>query len=136
MYTRSFNRVNGSKPRQFLFRSSQFRKSSGASIRGQRGENIDPSKFINKAVKFEGPDHFISEHKFQDFKVDQRLIQAVVMKGYKTPTPIQDQAIPHILNGSDLVNNPCPKCKEAQELLKYDSNKSALWELNYRLINN
>ena len=103
MYTRSFNRVNGSKPRQFLFRSSQFRKSSGASIRGQRGENIDPSKFINKAVKFEGPDHFISEHKFQDFKVDQRLIQAVVMKGYKTPTPIQDQAIPHILNGSDLV---------------------------------
>jgi len=103
MYTRSFNKVNSSKPRKFLFRSSQFKKSGGASVRGQRGENIDPSKFINKAIALGEADHFMPEHKFQDFKVDQRLIQAVAMKGYKTPTPIQDQAIPYVINGSDLV---------------------------------
>ncbi|MEK6899802.1 MAG: DEAD/DEAH box helicase, partial [Nanoarchaeota archaeon] len=51
----------------------------------------------------EGDDHFISEHKFQDFKVDRRLIQAVAIKGYKMPTPIQDRVIPHVINGSDLV---------------------------------
>lgn len=71
--------------------------------RGQRGENIDPAKFINKATKVRGVEHFIPEHKFQDFKVDQRLIQAAITKGYKMPTPIQDKVIPHVINGSDLV---------------------------------
>ncbi len=71
--------------------------------RGQRGENINPAKFINKAISAKTVDHFVPEHKFQDFKVDQRLIQAVAIKGYKMPTPIQDQVIPHIINGSDIV---------------------------------
>lgn len=43
------------------------------------------------------------EHKFQDFKIDQRLIQAIIARGYKDPTPIQDQAISHLINGFDLV---------------------------------
>jgi len=103
MYTRSYNNVNGSKPRKFLFRSSQFKNRGGVSAKGQRRENIDPAKFINKAIMAERDDYFRPEHKFQDFKVDQRLIQAVVIKGYKMPTPIQDRVIPHIINGSDLV---------------------------------
>ncbi len=103
MYTRSFNRVNSARPRKFLFKSSQFKKRGGSSSRGQRGENIDPAKFINKATKVRGVENFIPEHKFQDFKVDQRLIQAVMNKGYKMPTPIQDKVIPHVINGSDLV---------------------------------
>lgn len=103
MYTRSFNRVNSARPRKFLFKSSQFKKRGGSSNRGGRGENIDPAKFINKAIKARGIEHFIPEHKFQDFKVDQRLIQAAMNKGYKMPTPIQDKVIPHVINGSDLV---------------------------------
>jgi len=108
MYTRNFNRVNGvngSRPRKFLFKSSQFKNRGGFSAvrKTQRGENIDPSKFINKAIALGEADHFMPEHKFQDFKVDQRLIQAVAVKGYKMPTPIQDRVIPHVINGSDLV---------------------------------
>jgi len=103
MYTRSFNRVNSTRSRKFLFKSSQFKKRGGSLGRGQRGENIDPAKFINKATKVRGVEHFIPEHKFQDFKVDQRLIQAAITKGYKMPTPIQDKVIPHVINGSDLV---------------------------------
>ena len=103
MYTRSFNRVNSARPRKFLFKSSQFKKRGGSSGGGQRGENIDPAKFINKAAAVRGAGAFIAEHKFQDFKVDQRLIQSAIAKGYKMPTPIQDKVIPHIINGSDLV---------------------------------
>ena len=43
------------------------------------------------------------EHEFQDFKIDQRLKQAVAARGYKTPTPIQDKVIPCAVNGSDIV---------------------------------
>ena len=92
-----------------MFRSSQFkRRGLSASLRRglkrcQRGENIDPARFINKAIMGEGVDNFISEHKFQDFKVDQRLMQAVAVRGYKIPTPIQDQVIPRVIEGFDIV---------------------------------
>ncbi|NQS88188.1 DEAD/DEAH box helicase [Patescibacteria group bacterium] len=66
-------------------------------------KRIDPARFINKAIIAEGGESFIPEHKFQDFKIDKRLITAVIKKGYKTPTPIQDQIISHIINGFDVV---------------------------------
>ncbi|GAH57846.1 unnamed protein product, partial [marine sediment metagenome] len=47
--------------------------------------------------------NFTPKHKFQDFKIDRRLIVVVTNKGYKIPTPIQDQIIPHIANGFDVV---------------------------------
>lgn len=42
-------------------------------------------------------------HKFADFSIDDRLKANIVSKGYTTPTPIQDKAIPHILRGVDVV---------------------------------
>ncbi len=51
----------------------------------------------------EKDENFIPEHKFQDFRINQRLITTVAKKGYKIPTPIQDQIIPHIVNGFDVV---------------------------------
>lgn len=66
------------------------------------GERIDPSRFINKAIVVEEVERFIPEHKFVDFHIEQKLKQAIVAKGYDIPTPIQDRAIPHILQGADL----------------------------------
>ncbi|MEK7574930.1 MAG: DEAD/DEAH box helicase [Patescibacteria group bacterium] len=48
-------------------------------------------------------EHFKPEHQFTDFKIDEHLKQAIISKGYKTPTPIQDRAIPHVLQGADIV---------------------------------
>jgi len=103
MPTRSFNRVNGFRPRRFLYKSSQTRRRRNLPGRSQRGENIDPAKFINKAIMPETADCFVPEHKFQDFKIDQRLINAVTARGYKLPTPIQDQVIPRAVEGFDIV---------------------------------
>ncbi len=70
---------------------------------GPRGERIDVSKFINKTIISEEIEVFKPEHKFIDFKISDILKKAIVAKGYIDPTPIQDRAIPHVLNGSDLV---------------------------------
>lgn len=67
------------------------------------GDTIHPSKFINKAIITEEIEHFVPEHAFQDFKVDEQLKQSVIAKGYKVPTPIQDRAIPHVLKGIDVL---------------------------------
>ena len=35
--------------------------------------------------------------------LDERLRKAIAEAGYATPTPIQEQAIPHLLEGRDLI---------------------------------
>jgi superfamily II DNA/RNA helicase len=40
---------------------------------------------------------------FSDLKLDPRVLQAVAEAGYETPTPIQAQAIPHALEGRDVL---------------------------------
>src|SRR3972149_9435017 len=71
--------------------------------RNFKGTHIDVSKFINKAVITEEVSVFKPEHNFTDFKIDERLKSNILKKGYTIPTPIQDRAIPHALQGSDIV---------------------------------
>ncbi|MBA3326495.1 MAG: DEAD/DEAH box helicase, partial [Rhodobacteraceae bacterium] len=40
---------------------------------------------------------------FSDLSLDPRVLQAVLESGYLTPTPIQIQAIPHALEGRDVL---------------------------------
>ncbi len=45
----------------------------------------------------------VIQHKFEDFQMDPRIKNNVKQKGYLTPTPIQDQTIPHGLAGKDVI---------------------------------
>jgi len=92
--------------------SSGFKRSSRApfhqrsGFRGGRGgktERIDFSRFISKALITEEVENFKPEHTFADFKIEPTLKESIIKKGYELPTPIQDRAIPHILQGRDLV---------------------------------
>ena len=67
------------------------------------GKYIDPSLFINKAVITETIEVFVPEHQFVDFALEPELKANIIKKGYVTPTPIQDRAIPHVLKGEDVV---------------------------------
>jgi superfamily II DNA/RNA helicase len=40
---------------------------------------------------------------FEDLKLDPKILRAIEVAGYTAPTPIQEQAIPKILNGMDLL---------------------------------
>ncbi|MEO1502947.1 MAG: DEAD/DEAH box helicase, partial [Pseudomonadota bacterium] len=41
--------------------------------------------------------------KFSELGLDPKVLQAVEEAGYETPTPIQAQAIPHALQGRDVL---------------------------------
>jgi superfamily II DNA/RNA helicase len=42
---------------------------------------------------------------FKDFNFHPDLLEGILSLGFETPTPVQEQAIPHILNGSDLIGS-------------------------------
>lgn len=102
----SFSRggsFNKGGPRRFGSGSSRGGFNRGGKKGAHMGQHIDPSKFINKAVITEEVEHFVPEHRFEDFAVSDVLKKAIIAKGYTTPTPIQDRAISHVLKGQDVV---------------------------------
>lgn len=42
---------------------------------------------------------------FKDLHIIKPILNALDKQGYKSPTPIQEQAIPHILNGRDVLGS-------------------------------
>jgi superfamily II DNA/RNA helicase len=64
---------------------------------------VNLNQLVNKAKPGEVEPVFVPTHQFIDFKVDERLKANIIAKGYVTPTPIQDQSIPVVLAGSDIV---------------------------------
>ncbi len=72
-------------------------------FRGVKKATMDPNKFIKKAVPVAEVEEYVAKHKFSDFRLCQELKNNILAKGYETPTPIQDQAIPHALDGRDII---------------------------------
>jgi ATP-dependent RNA helicase RhlE len=81
------------------FSNSQPRRAK----RGYQEMDVNLSQLVNKATPAKQEAAYVPQNSFADFAVDERLKQNVIEKGYVTPTPIQDQSIPHVLNGSDVV---------------------------------
>ncbi len=63
---------------------------------------IHPSKFIRSAKPI-SEDAYIPMHSFQDFALDSLLKRNLSTMGFSSPTPIQDQTIPHGLAMKDIV---------------------------------
>jgi len=68
----------------------------------KHGQYIDPAKFVKVANPVEA-DSYTPKHKFADFAVDPRLQANIALKGFDTPTPIQDQTIELGLEGQDVI---------------------------------
>lgn len=64
---------------------------------------IDRSKYIHVAVEPAQEDEYQVTHQFADFGLHPQILQNISQHGYITPTPIQDQAIPALMAGRDVV---------------------------------
>src|SRR5258708_5916404 len=90
MYRQSFNNRNNSRPR------------FGGQGR-HKPKFINPALFVNKAQEAEVTSAPVITHQFSDFPIADQIKNNISAKGYSTPTPIQDQVIPLIIAGNDVV---------------------------------
>ncbi len=68
-----------------------------------QGQYIDPARFVQAASTPAEADVYEPTHSFVDFELGELLQKNLAKKGYKIPSPIQDQAIPAALNGQDVI---------------------------------
>ncbi len=81
----------GSSPRPFNAKRS-FKK-----------DYIDEKLFINKEAGVTETDNYVPKHKFTDFNIAEQLSANLTAKGLINPSPIQDQSIPVVLTGKDVI---------------------------------
>lgn len=98
----------------YSFRSSSFgrrryggggrRFPSGGGHSSYRSQHkFDLSLLVKRTEGYTDPAEYQPEHSFGDFAISEKLKENIALRGYKTVTPIQDQAIPHLLLGRDVV---------------------------------
>ncbi len=85
----------------------------GGGSRGRRGGSrgggkkgratFDPSQFINKNPVNIIEEAYIPKHTFADFGFDQKLFETLERMGISIPSPIQDQSIPVVMRGQDVI---------------------------------
>lgn len=78
-------------------------RNSGGGRKGRVQPTFDPSQFINKNPIEAVPEVYSPTHTFGSFGLDSRIVRAVADRNISTPTPIQDQIIPIILEGRDVI---------------------------------
>lgn len=89
MYKKSFNR--GHHP----WRNKPFNR--------KRIKTVDVSLLVRKAEENIVQENVPVKHQFSDFLISQDLQRNIQEKGYDIPKPIQDEVIPLVLQGRDVV---------------------------------
>ncbi|MCR4278042.1 MAG: DEAD/DEAH box helicase [Candidatus Berkelbacteria bacterium] len=95
-----YNNTRTSK-RPSLGRSRQQRFGRRSTSSGSNG--VNQSLFINKSADLPVELPYAPTHSFDDFGLNNQVVDRVIRHGYVTPTPIQDRAIPVVMAGSDVI---------------------------------
>jgi len=68
----------------------------------RRRRSFDPSLLVKKTMEQE-VEEYVPKHLFSDFSLCDQLKKNIKSRGYKEPTPIQDQVIPLLISNKDIV---------------------------------
>ena len=82
---------------------SRFHGGQFKSRRGPKASSIDHTRYVNAALEKAPEEAYAISHNFTDFGLHESLVKNITEHGYTTPTPIQDQAIPGLVEGRDVV---------------------------------
>lgn len=96
----------GAGRRTGSYSSSARQGSYTQSFRGSKkntGEKFDPRQFINKAIEIATEAPYEPTHTFDDFGFAEQLARNIAHRGYINPTHIQDESIPHLMQGKDVL---------------------------------
>ena len=78
-------------------------QSGGGRGKFARKSTLDFTKLVRKATPANDAKIPEIKHMFNDFAFSAELKANIAKKGYKIPTPVQDQSIPHILDGKNII---------------------------------
>ncbi|MEK9182666.1 MAG: DEAD/DEAH box helicase [Patescibacteria group bacterium] len=100
-------KTNSARPSRFARRPSSFKgkpRFQKTNNKKSRSERIDFSRFIKKVnQKDHGEEKpYVPKHTFADFPFNAQLHKNITKAGFIHPRPIQDQAIPTVLEGRDV----------------------------------
>lgn len=98
----TFDKKSTSTRQNFNSSSSSTRHVTGQS-KSKNIKKFNPSDFIKKVEEQVVSATYVPKHTFSDFLIDEQLKKNIIKRGYTAPTPIQDQAIPHLLQGKDII---------------------------------
>lgn len=103
-FATGFNKRRGSR----LSGSASYPKRYGKPANGS--SSVDMAQFVKKATQQVQTtrqeldlDVVVIQNAFADFDVHAQIKKNIELRGYVAPTPIQDQIIPHILAGKDVI---------------------------------
>ena len=100
MYHQSGNtRFRGHRNTPSRFGGKGFRTGGG----GRMQRSFNPYQLVAQVQTQAESEVYTPTHAFADFAVDESLKRNIIAKGYTLPTPIQDQAIPSMLEGRDVI---------------------------------
>ena len=87
------------------FRSGRYKGNNraNASRTPRKMPSFDPSRFINTNPVDEIEEIYNPNHTFSDFGLNNKLVQTIKLMGLEHPSPIQDQIIPEIMAGRDVI---------------------------------
>lgn len=92
-----------------IYNRSKYGNNSHAPRENFRGgikkniKTLDPKLFIRKAKKKDTQPEYVSNARFAEYAIEDKLKLNIKEHGYDVPTPIQEKAIPQILSGRDLI---------------------------------
>lgn len=64
---------------------------------------IEAIKIADQTTETNTGCEYVSQHQFSDFAICDTLKRNILAKNYPSPTPIQDQTIPALLEGHDVI---------------------------------
>lgn len=107
LFSRSKSRSNGSN---FGNKNNSNRKRNFGGRnrgRGHRQANFNPTNLVlklqNEVREIAPKEEYQATYSFNDFDLSKKLKENIARRGYVSPTPIQDQIIPSIIDGRDAV---------------------------------
>lgn len=86
-------------------RQTNYQSRGRANFRKRNVRSFDPTVLVKNSAPRSGPapERYAPQNTFPGFTLTDQLHLNITQKGYKDLTPIQDQVIPHLLAGKDVV---------------------------------